>query len=381
MSAHRPLRSRAPSIPTERLVRVQTTCLLIIAGALAAAGLYLLQPVMIPLALALLVSYTLTPFVELLTDRLHLPRTLSVTLAVALVAGLLGGVGMLVGTSLGRVLESGDAYEQALIEFGRDVGLPIAAHDLAVDPGAVAAGDLEAEVLEEAADMPVGRWASSLADGILGMLGTLSLVMVFAVFMLASDARADFRSLRARVARRVKRYLAIKFVLSLVTGALVGGVMALLGVELALLLGVLTFALNFVPNIGPLVATALPIPLVIVQDGAGSTLVLAIAIPAAIQFVIGALLEPRFLGSELRLHPVSVLAALVFWGMLWGVPGLLLAVPLTTAVHISAGSTELTRPIADLLSGRFLHPDDPEPPPTEPPRPAIRPRQPMETAG
>lgn len=374
MAELQPLRSRAPTISNDRLLRVQTTCLLIIAGAIAAAGLYLLQPVMIPLALALLVSYALTPLVELLAERLHLPRMVAVALSVGLFAAVLGGLGVLVSNSLTSTIEngSGDAYEQALIKFARDMGLPMAENKLELDPAVLKGGGIEAELWRYASELPVGRWASSLADGLLGMVTTLSLVVVFAIFMLANESRPAFRSLRARVARRVKRYLAIKVLLSLITGVLVGATLAALGIQLALLIGVLVFALNFIPNVGSLIATALPIPLLLFEGTNGATLVLAIAIPGLIQFIIGNLIEPRMLGNELRLHPVSVLAALVFWGMLWGVPGLLLAVPLTTAVHIAAGETELTRPIADVLSGRFLHPEQPEPPPTLPPHPAVR---------
>lgn len=374
MAEHPPLRSRAPVISNDRLVRVQTTCLLIIAGAITAAGLYLLQPVMIPLALALLVSYALTPLVELLGERLRLPRMVGVGVSVTLFAGALGGLGVLVSNSLSSTIETddGDAYKQALIRFGRDMGLPMAENKLELDPAALEGSGIEAELWRYASELPLGRWASSLADGLLGMVATLSLVVVFAIFMMANESRPAFRSLRARVARRVKRYLAIKVLLSLVTGVLVGGTLAALGIDLALLIGILVFALNFIPNVGPLIATALPIPLLLFEGTNGITLILAIGIPGLIQFILGNIVEPRLLGNELRLHPVSVLAALVFWGMLWGVPGLLLAVPLTTAVHIAAGETELTRPIADLLSGRFLHPDEPEPPPTLPPHPAIK---------
>lgn len=375
MAEHRPLRSRTPAIPTDKLIRVQTTCLLIIAGGITAAALYLLQPVMIPLALALVMAYALAPLVDLLTGRLHLPRLAAALTTLALVAGFFGGIGYLVGDSIDAVIDSGDAYEQTLIGLGHQIGLPLEKGDLAIDEAALQGSGWKVELWRYAADAPVGQWASSLADGVMGMLSTLGLVIIFALFMLVSDARADFYSLRARVARRVKRYLAAKFLLSLITGILVGTSLWLIGIELAFLIGVLTFALNFIPNVGSLIAIALPLPLAFLDPEPGKTLLLVLLIPGLIQLIVGNILEPRYLGNEMRLHPVSVLAALVFWGMLWGVPGLLLAVPLTTAVHIAAGETELTRPIADLLSGRFLRPDEPEPPPTLPPHKAIEARE------
>jgi AI-2 transport protein TqsA len=81
--------------------------------------------------------------------------------------------------------------------------------------------------------------------------------------------------------------------------------------------------------------------------------ILAIGIPAVIQFVIGNFIQPKLMGEHMQLHPVVILASLIFWGMLWGIVGAFLAVPITSAIRIACDRHALTRPIANLMTGRL----------------------------
>ena len=135
---------------------------------------------------------------------------------------------------------------------------------------------------------------------------------------------------------------------------LVGTVLAILGIDLALVFGLLAFLLNFIPSVGSLIATLLPLPVVVVSpDISATTAVLAIAVPGTIQFAIGNVIEPKVMGDALDLHPVVILLALIFWGVLWGIVGMLLATPMTAVMKILFEKIELTAPIADLLAGRL----------------------------
>ena len=127
-----------------------------------------------------------------------------------------------------------------------------------------------------------------------------------------------------------------------------------LGIDLALVFGLFAFLLNFIPSIGSIIATLLPLPVVIVSPDVSTTVaVLAIAIPGTIQFTIGNLIAPRVLGSSLSLHPVTILLALMFWGSLWGVVGMLLATPMTAVLKMLADRFERTQAIARIMSGTF----------------------------
>lgn len=184
------------------------------------------------------------------------------------------------------------------------------------------------------------------------------LILIFAVFMLQGTAISSLGGadggLRSEISGRIQRYLVVKVVLSGVTGIIVGGLLAALGVDLALVFGVLTFVLNFIPSVGSIIATLLPIPIVLLDPSSTSTtLLLAIVLPGTVQMLIGNVLEPKVMGEQLELHPITILAALAFWGALWGIPGMLLATPLTAALRILLDSLELTRPVARFMAGQI----------------------------
>ena len=98
----------------------------------------------------------------------------------------------------------------------------------------------------------------------------------------------------------------------------------------------------------------LPIPLVLVDPNFSlASLVMVVALPGAVQMIIGNVVEPKLLGDSLELHPITVLLSLIFWGMLWGLPGMLLAAPITAVLKILLESLELTKPVAKLLEGNI----------------------------
>ena len=137
------------------------------------------------------------------------------------------------------------------------------------------------------------------------------------------------------------------------TGLLTGVILALFGLDLALVFGVLAFFLNFIPSVGSIVATLLPIPMAMVQFDGFWMIAGIVLVPGAIQMTIGSGIEPVLMGEGLDLHPVTILLALVFWGLIWGVVGMFLAAPITAVLRIVLDRFETTRPIAGLLAGRL----------------------------
>ena len=132
-----------------------------------------------------------------------------------------------------------------------------------------------------------------------------------------------------------------------------GTLLGLLGLDLAFVFGVMAFFLNFIPNVGSLIAVMLPIPLAIVQFDSWVQVLLVLALPGSVQITIGNFVEPKIMGEGLALHPVSILIALVFWGLIWGAVGMFLAAPITAVLAIVLGRFETTRPIANLLAGKL----------------------------
>ncbi len=125
--------------------------------------------------------------------------------------------------------------------------------------------------------------------------------------------------------------------------------------RLVMAFGLFAFLLNFIPNIGSAIAVFLPLPVVLMSpDVSGTTALLAIGIPAIIQFCVGSVLGPKVLGDALDLHPVVILMALIFWGTLWGIIGMLLATPMTASLKILFSRVESTRMISEIMAGRLV---------------------------
>ncbi|MET0046347.1 MAG: AI-2E family transporter [Sedimenticola sp.] len=149
-------------------------------------------------------------------------------------------------------------------------------------------------------------------------------------------------------AENIKRYMAIKGATSLLTGLAVSLWLWAVGVDYPLLWGVLAFFLNFVPNIGSIIAAIPAVLLALVQLGTGGAL-WTLAGFVVINNVVGNMIEPRFMGKGLGLSSLVVFLSLVFWGWVLGTVGMFLSVPLTMTIKIALDSSEKTRWLAILL--------------------------------
>ena len=206
--------------------------------------------------------------------------------------------------------------------------------------------------------------AMKLAGGILtsftGILTNAFLILLTVVFILL-EASSFPRKLKTvledpevslqgfqRFTETVKRYMAIKTWVSLATGLLVTLWLVVLGVDYPLLWGLLAFLLNYVPNIGSIIAAVPPVLLALVQLGPASAAIALVGF-MVINIVMGSVVEPRFMGRGLGLSTLVVFLSLVFWGWVLGPVGMLLSVPLTMTAKIAFDSSSDTRWIAVLL--------------------------------
>ncbi len=184
----------------------------------------------------------------------------------------------------------------------------------------------------------------------------ISLIVIFTLFEAATfgpKVRAAFGSAgaEARFARamhEIQHYMGIKTVISLVTGLLIGIWVGVMGVEFAVFWGLVAFVLNFIPNLGSIIAAVPTTLLAMVQIGVGRALLVALGY-LVVNMVIGNFIEPPLLGRRLGLSTLVVVLSLVFWGWVWGPVGMLLSVPLTMVVKILLENTEEFRWVAVLL--------------------------------
>jgi AI-2 transport protein TqsA len=154
------------------------------------------------------------------------------------------------------------------------------------------------------------------------------------------------------IADKFQRYMLVRSAMSVLTGLVAWALALLAGLELATAWGVIAFVLNYIPFIGPLVATVFPTIFALVQFGSWQLAAIVFLVLNLIQFLIGSYLEPRIAGAALSLSPFVVLFAVFFWAFLWGVPGAFIGVPIVIAALTLCEQRESTRWIAALLSGR-----------------------------
>jgi len=325
--------------------RVVAVSLVVLAAVAIAVALAYTRAVMVPFVLAIFISYLVMPLVDILRERLRMPRVLSVLIALLAALGLLTFFGMLITKSTRSLVASADIYQE-------EIGVLAAQLFSVLDRWGLELG--QQSLVEGIKQLPLLSLLRSTLGTVVDLVSTGVLVVIFVIYLLLSRRPKELRSgIYAEINSKIRKYLVAKFVISAATGALVGSILALFGLDLALVFGVMAFLLNFIPSVGSVFATLLPIPIAILQFDNPWMITAIILVPGLVQLVIGNGIEPLIMGEGLDLHPVIVLLALIFWGLLWGVVGMLLAAPMTAILRIVLERIETTRPVAELLAGRL----------------------------
>lgn len=317
-------------------------------------GLKEAQAVLVPVVGAALLATIVSPGVAWLEAR-RVPKVAAVlAVALAMVLGL-AGIGAMVFGSLAGFRESSREYGGKLTTMIGGVtawleskGVP-ADLDTAmrtIEPGAAA---------EKAATVVMDSLGSVLA------VVSNTVFVAITVILILMEGRTVPAKLRAlsgepeedisyfrHIASQVQSYLAIKTVLSLATGVLVGLWAAILDVDFALLWGLLAFLLNFIPNIGSILAAIPAMLLALIQHGVGTSLGLGAGY-VVVNMIIGNVIEPTWMGKRMGLSTTVVFVSLFVWYEIWGPAGMLLSVPLTMVLKIMLEHSRDYRFIAAVL--------------------------------
>ncbi len=341
--------------------RVQTVCLLVLVAVAITYMVYWLRPVLVPFVVAVFVVSGISPVLD------NLERRLGVTRIVAAGLTFLAGVvvllifGISIWMSVLELSNNAGAYRSRVRELVEEVEekLPFRLSgetnpSKPVDP----ATNPTDEKITQFVDAMLRDGISVVSQSLVSLVSTSVVVLIFVFFLLMGSPAVDHGNQTVQeINDQVRSYLALKTVISIFTGVAFGVALRLFGVPMAFTFGVMAFLLNFVPNVGPIVASLLPIPLIIFDpEGSLIWMIGAITVTSMIQLISGNLVEPKIMGESSDLHPVTILLALMFWGMMWGVIGMFLATPITAALKIVLERLETTRVVADLMAGRIGRP-------------------------
>jgi AI-2 transport protein TqsA len=317
---------------------------MILAVVALAVALVYTRDVMIPFVLAIFITVVVAPVVDFQVVRLGLPRWLAVSAALLLVLALLALVGLALVVAGQAAVRAAGEYSQQVADLSERVIQELNERHLQVDQARIST-ELESR-LPSLITQAAGTFSTVVSSGLL--------IAIFVVFLLAGrDPRRRRTGVYAEIETTIRRYLATKAMIAAVTGLSVGLILWLLGLRFAILFGLLAFLLDFIPSIGSAAATLLPIPVAVTQFDGSWTILAVVGLPAAVQLTISNVIEPRLMGRGLELHPVTVILALAFWGLLWGIIGMVLAVPIVAAIRIVLGQFETTRSLSELLAGRL----------------------------
>jgi predicted PurR-regulated permease PerM len=229
--------------------------------------------------------------------------------------------------------------------------------------------DVEAAVLASMQQVRAGDYLRTVAGQASNLLSATVLIILFVGFLFAervwfstkltsllhdADRAARVERIIGSIIHRVNRYLLVKTLVSIVTGVLAYAVLRLFALELAFPVALLTFVLNYIPNVGSIVATVAAALVGYVQTGDTYVGLGLLAVLTAIQFVVGQVIDPLLLGRTLRMSAFGIICSLAFWASVWGIPGMFLAVPIMVALMIVCAHVPGLRPIAVLLSREGL---------------------------
>jgi AI-2 transport protein TqsA len=155
-----------------------------------------------------------------------------------------------------------------------------------------------------------------------------------------------------KIGKKFRRFMIVRTLASILTGLIVWGFALSIGLELAAAWGVISFALNYIPFVGPLIATILPTLFALAQTGSWEMALFVLVILTIVQFLIGSYLEPLFTAKTLAISPFFVVFSVFFWSFIWGLPGMFIGVPIAIACLTICEQYPGSRWIAALLSGR-----------------------------
>jgi AI-2 transport protein TqsA len=211
----------------------------------------------------------------------------------------------------------------------------------------------------------LGSLLSWLGGSVGNLLSSLILILIYTAFLfteqpvmakkldaLASnpDEASKMRDIFTQITKQVQSYLWMKTLVSLATGLLSYLILIWVGVDFAAVWALLIFMLNFIPNLGSILGVMLPALLTLVQFDTLTPFILIAAGLGAVQFTIGNIIEPALMGKSLNLSSLGIILSLTLWGLLWGIPGMLLSVPIMVIFTIVCAKFDNLRGIAVILS-------------------------------
>jgi AI-2 transport protein TqsA len=332
--------------------------LMILATVALAASLSYTRDVMIPFVLSIFITAAVGPLVDFQVRRWRLPTWLAVFTTLLLVLTMLALIGVVLIVAVQTMVRVAGEYSSQVVHMTEHLFGEVNQR-LAHWKGHELRWEVDQARISEELESHLPGVITQTAGTVTAIVSHGFLIVFFVVFLLVGRNPHQRRhDIYSEIESTIRGYITTMTALAAVTSLLVGFVLWMFGLHLAWLFALLVFAFTFIPNVGPIVATMLPVPMAVAQFHDPWMIAAIIVVPGAIHMLIGNLVAPKLMGRGMELHPVTVLLALAFWGLLWGVVGMVLAVPIVAMLRIVLSHFNTTRSLANLLAGHLPRHDE-----------------------
>lgn len=343
----------------------------LVAGTIIVAILYVGSGFLIPLALATLLFVLTMAIIERLDSMTvagkTVPRSIAYIGATVVVFGLLAVLGYVVSDQAAEMSESSTLYAERLAGLRAQLEGLIGVDQVASLERAIQEADVEG-------------FLSDIAASAAGLIGNVGLIVMYLAFMLAErgaffeklprlckspEDAAQVRKTLNSISIAVQQYMAVNAATSAMSAVLSFAVLTFLGVDFAAMLALTVFFLNFIPNIGSILAVLIQTTMAFLQLGTLTPVLTIVVVYGGGDAIIGNIIQPRMQGKSLNLSTFMVMVALTFWSTVWGGVGALLATPMTVVIMIVCAEIPGLQVFSRLLSsdGRLRSDTDGDPEP------------------
>ena len=312
-------------------------------------GIKSASDVLVPFLLSLFIAIILSPSYNYIKSK-KVPEGIALLLVIGLFLVFLALVGKLIGTSVADFSANTDVYASKLTAHYADIA------NYALSIGVTLPIDDFSNVFNSKRIMTFG---TTILQGMGSMFTNGFVIILTVVFMLLesghfvnkidfADGNKDTILHIKEISTKIKHYMVLKALISLLTGFIVWIALVLVGTDYAFLWAVLAFMFNFIPNIGSIIAAVPAVLITLVQLGSVSAAIVTL-VYVSVNVIIGSIIEPKVMGKGLGLSTLIVFLSLLFWGWLLGMVGMLLSIPLTIMAKIAFDAHENTKWLAVLL--------------------------------
>jgi len=320
------------------------------------------RAIILPFMIAIFLAFVLEPLVTIQL-KIKIPRALAVFTTIIFSFVILYLVGLLAYTNVQTFVQQFPTYEERLVSLLSGI---VNSFEQLI--GQKLTVDLWSKIdwLDTVQNLSIASNVFSGVGTFFTFFGKMLLVIVFMAYIMMGKKNLKEKIFKAfpggqaeriddiinAASVKIQKYLGTKLIISFITGIVSLIIFFIFGLDFAVFWSVLIFLFNFIPNIGSIIASLLPVLFSILQFGSFSTALWLLLALGILQFFMGNILEPRLMGYSLDLSPMLVILSLIFWGYIWGVAGMLLSVPILATSAIVFERIESLHFISVFLKGK-----------------------------